>query len=173
MPRLTKGQMAAGIRLRLDLSKRSAEARIVVLQSLKSSNDRPPDVFAKLRSFQQLASWEDLGRGITPLSTKTLRKHLDALYEGGSQGFRKDMTQLLESEGDSEGAPVAAGESKRQRTDRFSADAAMEMTTRYLDLLERLKRLSATSEAAEVELQRHFRRYGEGGATLRVVKSEA
>lgn len=172
MPRLTKGQMAAGIRLRLDLSNGSVGARIVALKDLKSSGGRPPDEVAKFRSFQQLASWEDLERGITPLSIKTLRKHLDALYEGGSRSFRKDMAQLFRPERASEAATVEAGESEKQRADRFSADAAMEMTTRYLDLLERLKRLSVASEAAEAELLRHLRRYSEGGATLRVVKSE-
>ena len=171
MSRLTKGQMAAGIRLRLDLSKCSADARIVVLKGLQGSKDNQPNEVEKFRSFRQLASWEDAERGITPLSVKTLRKHLDALYDGGSLGFRKDVAQLLGRESAVEVAPLKVGESERQRLDRFAADAAMEMTTRYLDLLERLKRLSVGSEAAEAELLRHLRRYSEGGA-LRVVKSE-
>lgn len=170
MPRLTKGQMAAGIRLRLDLSASSTDARITVLKSLQITESLQADVVAKFRSFRQLATWEDRERGITPLSPKTLRKHLDARYAGGSSGFRHDVAQLL---GRDRVSPMAvAGESQKQRTERFSADAAMEMTTRYLDLLERMKRLSVASEAAEVELLRHLRRYSEGGATLRVVKSE-
>lgn len=170
MPRLTKGQMAAGIRLRLDLSTSSADARIAVLKGLQSAESLQADEAAKFRSFRQLAAWEDRERGITPLSPKTLRKHLDARYAGGSSGFRQDVAQLLGR--DSVSSMATAGESQKQRRERFSADAAMEMTTRYLDLLERIKRLAVASEAAEVELLRHLRRYSEGGATLRVVKSE-
>lgn len=171
MPRLTKGQMAAGIRLRLDLSTSSADARIAVLKDLQSAGCLKANEATKFRSFQQLAAWEDPERGITPLSPKTLRKHLDARYAGGSAGFRQDVAHLLRAGSVSPAA--TSGESQKQRVERFSADAAMEMTTRYLDLLERMKRLSVASEVAEVELLRHLRRYSEGGATLRMVKSES
>lgn len=170
MPRLIKGQIASGIQLRLDMSKSSANARIVVFKDLQNSTSPITGELEKFRSFQQLASWEDPAKGITPLSTKTLRKHLDSLYEGGSSGFRKDVGLLLGKGIGQKEDPIAVGESEKARKDRFAADAAMEMTTRYLDLLERLKRLSVSSEVAEAELLRHIRRYGEGGATLRVVK---
>lgn len=172
MPRLTKGQIASGIRLRMNLSMGSTDARIAVLKSLQNSKAQRPHDLSRFRSFQQLASWEDLDRGITPLSTKTLRKHLDALYDGGCTAFRKDVAKVLGRNMDAKAGPKVAGETEMQRADRFSADAAMEMTTRYLDLLERLKKLSLASEVVEAELLRHLRRYGEGGATLRVIKSE-
>ncbi len=172
MPRLTKGQIASGIQLRLDRSKSSTNARATVLKDLQSSKSPNLDDLAKFGSFQRLASWKDSERGITPLSTKTLRKHLDTLYEGGSTGFRKDVAKLLGRERGHQAATGAGGESDKQRAARFTADAAMEMTTRYLDLLERLNRLSVDSEAAEAELLRHLRRYGKGVATLRVINSE-
>ncbi len=52
---------------------------------------------------------------------------------------------------------------------QLAVDAALDMSARYLDLLERLKRLSLRSDIAESELQRHYRRY-EKNPHIKVVK---
>lgn len=173
MPRLTKGEIAPGIQLRRDRSMSSASARISMLRSLLNSNCPIPEQMLSIKNFRQLAMWEDRRRGITPLSIKTLRKHLDSLYEGGSHRFREDMAQLLERQFTPKIEMVQNEEMKRRRVDRLSTDAAMEMTARYLDLLERFKKLSLASEVAERELISHMRRYREGGVTLRAVKNDA
>ncbi|HFF2257100.1 TPA: hypothetical protein ACGBHZ_006139, partial [Pseudomonas aeruginosa] len=104
-----------------------------------------------------------------PLSHKTLRKYVNGLYEGG-------LSQLLRD------AALVIGDTRKlirkkpsddvdawRLSSQLAVDAALDMSARYLDLLERLKRLSLRSDIAESELQRHYRRY-EKNPHIKVVK---
>ena len=128
MPRLNKGQIAVGIQNKMDQSKRSVNARIDALQRLQRSTERSPDEVANFINFDRLASWCEPQLGITPLSTKTLRKHLNNIYEDGLLGFRRDVSKFLKQGSLSDVAVSVGRKPKRLSTDQISADEALELT---------------------------------------------
>lgn len=66
-----------------------------------------------------------------------------------------------------------SGESKKFKELKakveIAVDSALEMTARYLDLLEKFQRIALRNDAASIELDRHFRRYG-SNPHIRLVK---
>ncbi|MCP1481972.1 hypothetical protein J2Y88_004283 [Pseudomonas chlororaphis] len=169
MPRLSKGEIAPSIRGLSEAAARSAAARVAEFERLR---DESPPSAAKLSVFltvTSLAAWESVSLGITPLSSKTLRKYINELYEGGLSKLLDDAARSISETHKSKEAKVANGVKIWQLQAQQAVDSALDMTVRYLDLLERLKKLSLESEAAESELQRHYRRY-EKHPHIKVVK---
>ncbi|HBO2503617.1 TPA: hypothetical protein L4H91_003715 [Pseudomonas aeruginosa] len=159
MPRLGKGQIAESVKGLAEAAARSAACRVSEFERLRESSSLSASELSVFHSVSSLAAWENEALGITPLSQKTLRKYVDKLYEGGLIQLLADAASLI---GDSRkpvgkriSDDVEVWKSKAQQ----AVDSALDMTARYLDLLERLKRISLQSDIADSELQRHFRRY--------------
>lgn len=169
MPRLGKGQIAPSIKVLSEAAARSAACRISEFDRIRTSPSPSKSELSAFISVSKLAAWDDESLGITPLSHKTLRKYVNGLYEGG-------LSQLLRD------AALVIGDTRKlirkkpsddvdawRLSSQLAVDAALDMSARYLDLLERLKRLSLRSDIAESELQRHYRRY-EKNPHIKVVK---
>ncbi|NNB83505.1 hypothetical protein [Pseudomonas aeruginosa] len=169
MPRLGKGQIAPSIKVLSEAAARSAACRISEFDRIRTSPSPSKSELSAFISVSKLAAWDDESLGITPLSHKTLRKYVNGLYEGG-------LSQLLRD------AALVIGDTRKlirkkpsddvdawRLSSQLAVDAALDMSARYLDLLERLKRLSLRSDIAESELQRHYRRY-EKNPYIKVVK---
>ncbi|HEJ5741332.1 TPA: hypothetical protein SL763_001270 [Pseudomonas aeruginosa] len=159
MPRLGKGEIAESIKGLSEAAARSAACRISQFERLKELSSPSADELSVFLSVSSLAAWEDEALGITPLSHKTLRKYVNRLYEGGLIQLLADAASVLGSSRKmavkKASDDVEVWKSKAQK----AVDSALDMTARYLDLLERLKRISLQSEVADSELQRHYRRY--------------
>jgi len=170
MPRLIKGEVAPGVQAKTAAAQKSALSRIEYFTQLVKENN-PADVawlhFRNLDSLSQMLMPE---LGIDPISPKTLRKHMVTMYEGGVAGLLLDAKKITE---------LSRGPSVNSRkTDRFeelqvrtqiAVDSALEMTARYLDLLEKFQKIARGSDSAKIALDRHFRRYG-SNPHIRLVK---
>ncbi|TLP68406.1 hypothetical protein FEA48_30110 [Pseudomonas nitroreducens] len=159
MPRLGKGQIAKSIKGLSEAAARSAACRVSEFERLRESSSPSKGELSVFLSVSSLAAWEDEALGITPLSHKTLRKYVNRFYGGG-------LAQLLsDAAGISDNPPTPLGRKTSSDVEVWkfktqqAVDSALDMTARYLDLLERLKRISLQSEIADSELQRHYRRY--------------
>lgn len=169
MPRLTKGELAPGIRNISAVAALSAALRVEEFERLKRESAPSELQLSRFLTVSGLADWDDGLIGITPLSPKTLRKHINQIYPGGLAQILKDAAELLERlRGKPNGSTEANSDYWRARVEQ-AVDSSLEMTARYLDLLERLKKLSMGSEEACIELERHMRRY-ESHPHIRVVK---
>lgn len=160
MPRLQKGETASGVRAKQLRAQASVKAMIEILNEAVVSGaflDGDVDVF---RRVSTLASMDDEARGISPMSVRTLRDNIDAMYGGGMKAFRATVAEIC-------GVPTAAA--AKSVEEPWLEDAVLDMTARYSDLLQRFKRVALDSAVAEEEIKRHFSRY-RGQSRLRVVK---
>lgn len=160
MPRLSKGQVAAGVRNKQLRAEQSVRGIISILEEAIAVGTLREEHSAIFRRMCDLARMKDEARGIFPMSVRTFRNNVDLLYPGGMVSFRRTIANLLGSAKD----PVV-----RIEDEAWLEDAVMDMTARYSDLVQRFKRLALGSEAAADELKRHFDRY-RGSTSLRVVK---
>ncbi|MBH1634005.1 hypothetical protein I5U65_02280 [Stenotrophomonas maltophilia] len=160
MPRLSKGQVAAGVRDKQLRAERSVRGIIAILDEAVAVGSFPEEHGDLFRRMSDLAGMNDEARGIFPMSVRTLRKNVESLYPGGMGEFRRAIGELLGAAR----APVV-----QQEDEAWLEDAVLDMTARYSDLVQRFKRLALGSEAAADELKRHFDRY-RGSSSLRVVK---
>lgn len=172
MPRLVKGQIAPGIRQLSLAASAAASRRVEAFNALLVASSPTLDIVDRFRSLASLASWHDVEIDMSPISEKTLRKHIDSTYEGGYHRFRKDTKKFIEQ------FDAVTKESARSRNEATTlvdhscknADAALSMTARYLDLLTRLRRLATGDETVERELSNHMKKFGPGAPHIRVVK---
>ncbi|EPH9811380.1 hypothetical protein ACS37B_000654 [Pseudomonas aeruginosa] len=159
MPRLSKGHIAESIKGLSEAAARSAACRVSEFERIRNSSSPSAGELSVFLSVSSLAAWENEALGITPLSNKTLRKYVNRFYEGGLIQLLADAASVIgdsrKSVGKKTSDDVDVWKSKTQQ----AVDSALDMTARYLDLLERLKRISLQSEIADSELQRHYRRY--------------
>jgi len=160
MPRLEKGQVAAGVRNKQLRAERSVQAIIDILQEAVTTGCFAEEHLISFRRMSDLAELKDEMRGIFPMSVRTLRNNVDSLYPGGVGAFRRAISELL---GGAQ-QPVA-----KLEDEVWLEDAVLDMTARYSDLVQRFRRIALASEAAADELNRHFERY-RGSSSLRVVK---
>lgn len=158
MPRLKKGQTADGIKTKSDAVRRNAEHRVRVFQGLCSLEKPPLEDLAPFQSAEKLALWSSDSYAIFPISVKTLRKHVDTFYPGGLAALCATARAKLNGEMVT-AKPTMATDHRRNAS--LAVDAALEMTARYLDLLERIKRMANKSKEIEFELDKHLRRYGQ------------
>jgi hypothetical protein len=115
-------------------------------------------------STERLASWSDELQGIMPVSPKTMLKHMLARYPGGFSALKAQATSHLPK------APLSTKPGSIQTDSGRAVDGLLEMTGRYLDLLERLQKVSASNEDVQLLLERHMRIFGPGKPPLRLVK---
>jgi hypothetical protein len=161
MPRLRAGQTAESVRSLAEKNRFSALARLEQLESFLQGDHRNAEHF---RSFERLSAWHDPQLGIYRMTPKTLRGHINHCFEGGQDR----LLSLLPGARNRAKTTGHAPHGKQSASDR--AGAVMEMTGRYLDLLERLKRLASTSDTAAQELKHHLRLHGASKPQLHLVK---
>ena len=162
MPRLQRGQVASGVRAKQVRAQKSVEAIIAILNEALHSHGFTGEDARRFARLSDLAMMDDATRGISPMSVRTLRNNVDAMYPGGMRAFRAAVLSIGEkAELKAASSPVIA--------EVWLEDAVLDMTARYSDLLQRFKRVALQSDMAEDEIRRHFSRY-RSRESLRVVK---
>lgn len=169
MPRLAKGELAAGIRLRSEASASSAEARFSLMRALWERGTVSESEAAPFRTFEALCKHEDESKGIFPISPKTLRKHVASGFVGGAEAFYGLMKWI--------GSPTRQSSTdgptmETRAAPRASAqtDAVLEMSARYADLIERVARLAVDSARARIQFQAHLKIFPESAGHLKRIK---
>lgn len=172
MPKLKKGQMASGIKARSNATVESVRRRIVLFEKLRVHANPSKEIVSHFTTLERLAAWNDGQYGISRVSPKTLRKHLGSCYCGGALQFKQDVANLILVFGKTVVSPKSISRSNATIKNRLSeaTDAVLEMSGRYLDLLERLRKLAKSHEGADSELLRHLRKFGDVAPHLRVIK---
>lgn len=169
MSRLQKGAVAPGVAARSDRAKESIAARLKVLDELRRAGDKRSDgMLVFFETIGALAAWTDSGRGITPVSPKTMRKHIEHMYEGGYVAFMMTVEQLRSLRLPATPHPLVEGEVRRRI--QHEAAAVIEMTNRYLDLMKRMRGLADSNPAAMVQLKHHLKVFGDDPPYLTLVK---
>ena len=158
MPRLRKGEMAGGVKAKSVAVQNNVKRRIEIFNDLISMQQPSSEQLDFFRSAENLASWNDESMGIFSVSVKTLRKHVDDIYPDGLAALCASARMKL--------AEKTVQQNQNKTTDykrkaSLAIDSALEMTARYLDLLERMKRMTHHSKEMELELVKHLRRYGQ------------
>lgn len=169
MGRLQKGVVAPGIAARSDRAKESIAARLKALDELRRAGSKRGDerlIF--FETVDALAAWTDAGRGITPVSPKTMRKHIERMYEGGYGAFMKTVAELRSRSTPATPHPAVEGEVRRRI--QQEAAAVLEMTNRYLDLMKRMRGLADANPAAMAQLRHHLQVFGDDPPYLSLVK---
>ncbi len=170
MPRLSKGEIALGTLAKTSAAKRTVQCRIDIFDTMVKENDLRSLNWIHFTSVDSLAMWNNVALGIEPVSPKTLRKHMAYLFDGGLTNFLASAKNNIKSRDSSKINHKRTNRvSELEAKTRLAVDSSLEMTVRYLDLLERLQKLAKDNELAKVELSRHFRRY-EQNPHLKLVK---
>lgn len=169
MPRLAKGELAPGIRLRSEASASSAEARFALMLALRERGNVSESEAAPFRTFEALCKHEDESKGIFPISPKTLRKHVASGFVGGAEAFHGVMKWI--------GSPTRQSAADAPTTETATAlrtsaqtDAVLEMSARYADLIERVAKLAVESARARIEFQAHLKIFPESAGHLKLIK---
>lgn len=157
MPRLTKGSTATGIAAKSESKVLSVKRRFDKFSEVFSLNKPPLEIVKYFSTAGLLAQWSDTDLGIDPVSVKTLRKHIVLFHAEGLADICAKARILLLANQAKENKP-SMGRVKQQAEQAI--DSALEMTARYLDLIERLKKISRTHEATVLELDKHFKKFG-------------
>lgn len=174
MPKLKKGEIAPGVEARIEKVRQNVLRRLQIFNDL-SVGDKTSDktILRHFITMDELASWNAPEIGITPVSAKTLRKYLEEMFQGGVCGFRKEIAHLKVTSGSecnvTKSYSLDLASEVRRQTEREAA-ATLEMTARYLDLLERLRKLAMHNENADKQLHHHLSIFGEVRSHLRMVK---
>lgn len=169
MPRLIKGELAPGIRLRSEASAASAQARIKFMVSMREQGVISEMEAAPFKNFDALCNYSNESQGIFPISPKTLRKYIALEFAGGLKEFRRllrlcgNMRSHDAEENPQQLEPTAP--SKAETT-----DAVLEVTSRYGDLLERMARLAVNAPTVRAQFEAHMRMFPESVRHLRLVK---
>jgi hypothetical protein len=156
--RLCKGQLAPSVKNLSANAASSVANRIYEFHRLRGLSSLSRTDISVFKTVTSLADWNNESLGITPVSPKTLRKYVNGFYEGGLAQLLRDAA-LLSGDSQRPLTKLSANDKKLKFNAQLAVDAALDMTARYLDLLERMKRLSIRSDAVGAELQRHYQRY--------------
>jgi len=157
MPRLVKGQIASGIVAKSQASMQSVKRRVEIFRDMVAAKPQSRELLSFYVSAESLAAWNDLEMGVTPVSVKTLRKHIVLFHPDGLADICERARRLQRSVPDQRDR---TSPSRLKLQSERAIDSALEMTVRYLDLLDRIKRLSHKSSDIENELSKHFRKFG-------------
>lgn len=169
MGRLRKGDVAPGIAARSERAKESIAARLKVLDELQRNRSKCDDgVLVFFETVDALAGWTDAGRRISPVSPKTMRKHIERMYEGGYVAFMAALEQVRSMNTPAGLHPSVEAEVRRRI--QQEAAAVLEMTNRYLDLIKRMRGLADASPAAMTQLKHHLQVFGSEPPHLTRVK---
>ncbi len=154
MSRLQRGQTAIGVLKRKEACKKSVLARMLVFEGLQNGDPKVAPFAEHFKSVAALSEWSCHERKIEKVSIKTLRAHIEVLYEGGMKKFKEDLQRL--------GNKAAA--KKPPSTKQLAGNrayAVLQMVQRYEDLVERMSQEARNSEPASRALRAHFRKFGD------------
>jgi hypothetical protein len=174
MPKLKKGETAPGVEARIAIARENVRRRLQIFMGLCAEDNAIDKNFIEhFVTMDALACWNEIQLGILPVSSKTLRKYINEMFPGGITVFRREAARLTKQKDLKEKvnigiSPDLISEVRRQ-TEREAA-ATLEMTARYLDLLERLKKLATYDANAEKQIRHHLRIFGEAKPHIRRVK---
>lgn len=157
MPRLSKGEIAPGVKSRQDAAIQTIAKRVEIFYELIANNAPSLEMLSVYQSINKLAEWEERERGVFPISVKTLRRHIGLFYKDGLRALCQAAREKYTAVEKPRRLPLAIND--KGRTEQ-AIDSALEMTVRYLDLLERMRRLAHTSQEVDNEVSKHFRRFG-------------
>lgn len=163
MPRLRKGETAIGIDARsnakIETIKRRAEIFSEILCQVPNDND----ILKHYCSVENLAAWICPEKGVYRVSVKTLRKYFVSFYARGVAEACERAREMSETGRPELLADTQFGNdsiSNLKKKNERAVDAALEMTARYLDLLERISKVSRRSDIFSVELDKHLNKFG-------------
>lgn len=157
MPRLTKGALAVGIAAKSREKLVAVRRRVEKFIQISTMQQPPADLLKVFCTAESLAEWHDPALGISPLSVKTLRKHFAQYYPEGLAELCAKARELCSS---ANAAPEAPSTQQYKLQTERAIDSALEMTARYLDLLERIKKLSVIDNDVSVQLRKHLEKFG-------------
>lgn len=158
MGRLVKGQTAPGVLAISRIALDSVQRRVEVFQFIRAGQKEYFDKLRYFKSAQLLAEWDDPYFSISRVSVKTLRKYIVKFYPDGLASMCKAARNM---EGSSVQAKrLSLGSNYKLQSER-AIDSALEMTVRYLDVIERFKKLSSKDKSFRKELEQHFRKFGQ------------
>lgn len=165
MPRLKRGELAPGIARKAEQNAISVSARLKLLDQLESPDAQEVDaswVDAFLRQ-DRLAAFRMDELGITPMSEKTLRRYLvlqgTSMEELTSRARRLVKTRVQNLTTDD----AAVGKAVHEEGD--TVERTLDITARYLDLLERLEKVRTSFSAVDSLLDRHLRLFADDRPT--------
>lgn len=175
---LRPGETAPGIAKKQAAKRAVCRAIITVLdEALASPHKAPADVLAAFASYRKLSRWQDLTRGIKPMSENTLRKHLLELYSGGLKGFEQARMRLLR---EASAQPVKPGTKAAYKQSAGDLDAEnqqlvnqiLEFSDQYLDLLQTARDLATAHRFLQAELKAHTDKYPKAYQGFRVIRGD-
>lgn len=161
MPKLAKGETARGVKSKADACRVSALNRSLLLRRILARDAGARSYLSSFSSLMKLAALSLEEERITPLSEKTLRRYLEKVHPGGYAKFTADVSEALNRV-----TGVAAVPDRREH----EVDAVLKSTERYLDLLDRFKKIAMLSEVGKRELTYHFRIHGDTSDSMKRVK---
>jgi hypothetical protein len=166
MTKLVKGQRAKSVEARAEAVRATVRARLELLEKAACSPSETP-ANGCFSSFDEFANWSEPTLGIFSLTPKTLRRHINDIFPGGQRAVLEKLSAARNMKQSGAGTPVGT---VRSTADEQLVDHVHAFTQRYLDLLERLRRLSLSSEEARNSLAKHLRLFGPDVPALRRVK---
>ena len=146
MPRLKRGEVAPGVLKRVEATSNQVDLRI---RHLREDSNHPR------RTISSVAAWEDLEKGIVPISTNSLKKYAASKLDGGLA----ELDQLVSGESNQGDAMDTAPMGEDARTAAL-ADAIYSFSLRYGDLMDRFRRLAVHDSSVKRELDSHRKLYG-------------
>ncbi len=176
MSRLKPGEVAPSVAARQGLKIKSVKQLIATFrEALEKPQEIPAEVLEAFRSYRRLAHWKCIKRKIEPMAENTLRKHLEALYEGGLINFERDRLRLLE---DASKYQIRSGTKMayKQASDNLQVEnqilvnQILQFSAQYLDLLETISDLSPSHPALNNALKAHVKRYPNAFRGLQLIQ---
>lgn len=157
MARLVKGQTAPGVMAISEAALASVQKRAELFERIRNGESIYLEHLRFFESVQLLADWDAPALSIYPISVKTLRKYILRFYPDGLAAMCRVARSMQRIDEKSE--KNQSGGHYKLQSER-AIDSALEMTARYLDLIERLKKLSRKDKSFNKELEQHFRKFG-------------
>lgn len=157
MARLVKGQTAPGVLAISEAALGSVRKRAELFERIRNGESIYSEHLRFFESVQLLADWDAPALSISPISVKTLRKYILRFYPDGLAAMCR-VARSIQRIDEKSKKDQSGGHYKLQS--ELAIDSALEMTARYLDLVERLKKLSRKDRNINKELEQHFRKFG-------------
>jgi len=168
MSRLRKGQRAASVETRAREIRANVRARLERLDQVLLAGDTASAPPCWSASFEAFARWSEPSGGINSLSPKTLRRHVNEILSGGQSELLTKLAAARDVQHPSRTRGSRCPEGKAK--DEALIDHVHAFSQRYLDLLERLRRLGASSADARETLAKHLRLFSADAPIVRRVK---
>jgi hypothetical protein len=166
MARLSTGELAVGVKAKKAQCELTSEVRLNILRRALSGDVGALRHLTHFLNFTELCSWSQSSIGVVSISPKTLRAYIEQKYVGGLEAFRSDVQKAANQSNSRNKKTVKNGEEKSTS----KVDQVLEVTNRYLDILDRFVKMSENRHDVRRELDAHFRKFGDLRSQLSSVK---